>query len=189
MPEEWITVEKPGYFGKKRDELYARWNSEYGQGNWRIAWQWSSKMIEKPEALQIYEDSYYEFLKERSGILEWLVKTASDVYDTAPTNIQAGFSYVHQETPNNHIHDVAIRRSVMRLGKWFKGDHLMHVRGKGTEGERLSPHLVPFHLPDLIYQGDIKDYRNKGIWWRELGIKYSVEELYQQNKILQARLK
>jgi len=51
----------------------------YGKDNWRIAWQWNSQIIEMPEALQIYEDAYYEFLKSRKDILDWLVHAASDV--------------------------------------------------------------------------------------------------------------
>ena len=44
----------------------------------------------------------------------------------------------------------------------------MHVRGPGTEGEKLSPYLVPFHLPNMIYQDKIKDYPGKGFWWKDL---------------------
>lgn len=183
----WKTIERPGYFGKKRDELYNDWNEKFGEENWKIAWQLNSLVVERPEALQIYEDGYYEFLKSGKDTLEWLVNTASDVYDTAETNIQARFSYDVQETINNHIHDVAIRRSVLRLGTWFNGSHLMHVRGPGTEGEKLSPYLIPFHMPDLIFQEEIKDYSGKGSWWRKMGIPYSIEEFYQHNKILQIK--
>ncbi len=183
----WKTINRPGYFGKKRDELYAAWNANFGEGNWRIAWQWGSLVLDKPEALQIYEDGYYEFLKTNPQILEWLIETASDVYDTAPTNIKARFSYDIQETPNNHLHDVAVRRAVFRNGVWFYGEHLVQIRGEGTEGELLSPHLVPFHKPQMILDGEIGDPGNKGFWWRELGVEKSVEEFYQHNKVLQVK--
>lgn len=185
----WETVERPGYFGKKRDELYKKWNHEYGEGDWRIAWQWGSQTILRPEALQVYEDAYYEFFGSHPETLKWLITNASNVYDTAKSNIEAEFSYDQQETPNNHIHDVAIRRAVLRRGVWFEGDHLMHVRGEGTEGDRLSPHKVPFHRVALILNGDVKDYGGKGTWWRTLGIPFSVEEFYQMNKVLQRRVK
>ncbi len=188
----WETVERPGYFGKVRDELSDKWDSEIPQG-WRIAWEWGSQILNKPEALQIYEDAYYEHLRNNPDILDWIVKTALDVYDTAPTNVKAGLSYDKQETPNNHLHDVAIRRAVLRNGRWFEGDHLIEVRKPGSEGERLSPYAVPFHFPLMIYQGeDIKDYGDKGKWWRnmgeERGISHTVEEFYQHNKILQSRV-
>jgi len=48
------------------------------------------------------EDGYYEFFKNNNNTLEWLVSTASDVYDTAPTNVQAGLDYGCQETPQSH---------------------------------------------------------------------------------------
>lgn len=189
MPCEtgWDTKERPGYLGKKRNEIQRLWTERYGEGNWRIAWQWGKFVVSRAEALQFYEDGYYEYLKSNQEVLHWLTSTASGVYDTAPSNIEAGFSYDVQETPNNHIHDVAIRRAVLRNGIWFNGDHLMQVRGPKTEGERLSPHLIPFHLPHMIVPGDIGDYAGKGKWWRELGIENSVEEFYQQNKVLQTK--
>jgi hypothetical protein len=177
----WKTVERPGYFGKKRDELHASWDEKYGEGNWRIAYQWGDSVVSKEEGIQIYEEGYYEFFKKNPDVLEWLVSTASDVYDTAPTNVQAGFDYTNQETPNNHIHDVAIRRSVARLGKKFKGDHLMEVRWTGSEGYKLNPGVVPFHLPELIVPGEIKDYGGKGTWWND----NTIETFYQKNKLLQ----
>ncbi len=181
----WKTIEYPGYFGKKRNQLYDSWNNKYGEDNWRIAWQWNSQIIETSEALQIYEDAYYEYFKQDNDIVDWLISTAKDVYDTAPTNINSGLKYEIQETPNNHYHDIAIRRALLRNGKWFKGPELLHVRGPNTKGQKLSPYNIPFHLPELISNQEIKDYGNKGKWWRKLGIENSVEEFYQQNKILQ----
>ncbi len=186
----WKTIDRPGYMGTNREEIQRAWNAQYGTGNWRIAWQWSDQIIERLIALQLYEDGYYEFLKANRDKLEWLVSTASDIFDTAPTNVEAGLSYDIQETPNNHIHDVAIRRAVLRNGAFFKGNHLVHVR-PNKEGERLGPHLIPFHLPHLIYQGQTKykgqprDFSKEPPWWLTMGIPNSVEEFYQQNKVLQ----
>ena len=188
----WKTIERPGYFGTSRNEIHTRYNKQLGDNNWRIAWQWGDQIIQRPEALQIYGDGYYEFFKLNKDVLNWLVKTASNVYDTAPSNIEAGFSYDIQETINNHIHDIAIRSAVLRNGFWFKGDHLMHVRPK-KEGERLGPHLIPFHLPNMIFKGQIKykgedrDFSTNPPWWKKIGISGSVEEFYQQNKILQIK--
>lgn len=183
--ETWRTVERPGYLGKKRDEVHARWDGEYGKDNWRIAYQWGGLVVPREMGIQLYEDGYYEFLSKEQETLDWLVSTASDVYDTAPTNVQAGLSYTHQETSNNHLHDVAIRRAVLRLGEWFRGDHLVHVRWKGSEGYRINPGVVPFHLPERIVPGEIKDYGGKGTWWFEK----TIEDFYQRNKVLQVRRK
>lgn len=187
---DWKTLERPGYFGTSRDEIHKRYDESYGKGNWKIAWQWGNRTIERPEALQIYEDGYYEFFRKNSEILEWLTFTASEVYDTYPTNVEAGLSYDVQETSSNHIHDVAIRRAVLRNGVSFEGYHLMHIR-PGKEGEKLGPHLIPFHLPEMIYPGEIqykgelRDFSIDSPWWIKMGILNSVEQFYQQNKVLQ----
>ena len=187
----WETIERPGYFGKKRDEICRGWDEKYGPGNWRIAYEWDGKIVPREFAIQLYEDGYYEYFKQDPGddqdsggrVLDWLLSTASDVYDTAPTNVQAGIDYYQQETPNNHIHDVAIRRAILRLGYWFAGDHLVHVRWTGSEGFRVNPGVVPFHLPNLILRDEIKDHGGKGIWWRPL----TIEDFYQRNKVLQVK--
>ena len=184
--------ERPGYFGTSRNEIHARYNEQFGKDNWRIAWQWVNQIIQRAEALRMYEDGYYEFFKSNKDVLELLVTTASDVYDTSPSNVEARFSYDIQETPNNHIHDVSIRSAVLRNGVWFRGDHLVYVR-PGEEGERLGPHLIPFHLPNMIFRGKIKykgkdrDFSANPPWWIKMGIKNSVEQFYQQNKVLEVR--
>lgn len=179
----WKKIESPGYLGKKRDEVYTQWDQQFGEGKWRLAYQWGDLVVPREMGIQVYEDGYYEFFRNDPNTLEWLVSTASNVYDTAPTNVQAGFDYNNQETPNNHIHDVAIRRTVMRIGTWFKGDHLMHVRWTGSEGYRINPGVVPFHRPHMIVRGEIKDYGTKGTWW----FPNTLEDFYQRNKILQVK--
>ena len=188
----WKTVERPGYLGKVRDELKQKWDFEI-LPEWRLAWEWGSKILTKPEALQIYEDAYFLFLKENQDLLDWITKFALDVYDTALSNIKAGLSYDKQETLDNHLHDVAIRRAILRNGRWFEGNHFVEVRKPGSEGEILAPYAVPFHLPHMIYQGDdIKDYGHKGFWWKTLGkergIEHTIEEFYQHNKVLQTMI-
>ena len=180
---EWKTVERPGYFGKKRNELEKKWDEEFGNGNWRLAYQWGDIILPRDMGLQVYEDGYYEHFRRNPAELEWLVRIASNVYDTAETNIQAGFSYFQQETPNNHIHDVAIRRAVARHGQWFRGDNLVHVRWTGSEGYRVNPGVVPFHKPEMIIPGEINDYGGKGLWWSP----GTIEDFYQRNKVLQIR--
>ncbi|MBS3071380.1 hypothetical protein J4408_00145 [Candidatus Pacearchaeota archaeon] len=181
------TIERPGYFGKKRDEVQANYDSLYGKNKWKLSWKLGSLILDRPEALQIYEDSYYEYFKANESVLHWLTSNYGDVFDTAPSNIHSKFDYNLQETPNNHLHDIAVRRAVLRNGVCFNGDknNILEIRGKRNDGWILSPCNIPFHLPKLIYRGQIKDYGNKGNWWRKLGIENSVEEWYQQNKVLQ----
>ena len=137
-----------------------------------------------------YEEGYFEYFRTNPSVLDWLVTTASDVYDTDPSNVQAGLSYDFQETPNNHIHDVAIRNAVLRNVRNFNGDHLVHVRPE-KEGNKLGPHKIPFHLPEMIYRGqtsykgNARDFEKNPPWWVAIGVPDSVEMFYQQNKVLE----
>ena len=189
----WEVIDRPGYMGTSRDEIHAKWNDIYGKENWKIAWQWGKNIVERPEAILIYQRGYTEFLKSSPQLLEWLLDY-EDVYDTAPTNIKAGYSYDIQETPSTHIHDVAIRRALeLDLGlKFRKKNGLLHVR-PDKEGAILGPQLIPFHLPNMIYRGKTKykgkerDFYANPPWWITMGIKDSVEQFWQQNKILMRR--
>ncbi|MBP7708653.1 hypothetical protein KA107_03130 [Candidatus Pacearchaeota archaeon] len=189
----WETIDRPGYFGSKRNKICAGFDLQYGSGNWKIAWEWGSQVIERPEAIQIYEDGYYEYFKKTPDLVNWLVNNFANVFDTAPSNVEAKFSYDIQETPSNHLHDVAIRRALLRNGKWFRGVGLLEVRSPDKEGWILSPCNIPFHLPTMIYPGQTKyqceerDFVVNPPWWIRKGLKNSVEEFYQQNKLLQIK--
>jgi hypothetical protein len=180
---EWEVRERPGYFGKMRDELSRTWDEEYGKGNWRIAYQWGNFIISREIGIQIYEDAYYDFLKKTPDVLGWLLSEASDIYDTAPTNVRSGLDYQIQETENNHIHDISIRRAILRLGKEFSGERLICIRSTDSEGYALSPGIVSFHLPDMIFEGEIKSYTGKAPWWKPK----TIEDFYQRNKVLEVR--
>ncbi len=176
----WKIVERPGYLGKKRNECYSLWDQKYGKGNWKISFFWDNKIISKEEGIKIYEDAYYEYFKNNPLILEWLTKRASDIYDTALTNIHSKLDYNIQETENNHIHDIAIKKAVLRNGHAFVGDHIVQIRWVESEGFLLNPGIVPFHKPEMILKEDINDYGNKGFWWK----KNTIEDFYQKNKVL-----
>ncbi|KKQ35965.1 MAG: hypothetical protein US50_C0002G0025 [Candidatus Nomurabacteria bacterium GW2011_GWB1_37_5] len=175
----WKTIEWPGYLGKHRDTKYKRWNNQYGQGNWRLAWKIGPIYVGFSEACALYEDAYFEFLKKEQVILKQLVAVASNVYDDSLTNVDSGFDYSKQETGRTHVQDIAIRRSLLRLGIWFEGKNLIQIRdslGIHTLSMQLSPGRVPFHKLDLIIKPEIEPK-----WWK-LG---SVESFYQSNKFLQ----
>lgn len=180
---EFKFIERPGYLGKKRDEIIELWDKEYGKDNWRLMWQWGSVIIPRKDAIQIYEDGYYEFLGKEKNILYWLINNYKDIYDTAESNINSGLDYEIQETSNTHLHDISIRRVILRLGKEFHGEKIMRVRWKDSEGFKLSPGVVPFHLPKMICKEELKDYTGNGIWWDE----NSIEDFYQRNKLLQVK--
>ncbi len=178
--ENWITIGTPGYLGAERDFRFKEWNEIYGEGNWRLVWTVNRTLVDFLGACALYEDGYYYFLIKNSHIVGQLIYDACNVYDDNPTNVESGFDYKHQETARTHIQDIAIRRCLLRMGRWFKGRELIQIRSKADGhclGRVLSPGNVPFHRPDLIGQPELKG------WWK----KGSVESFYQSNRVLQIR--
>ena len=176
-----LPIGRPGYMGDARDRLESQWDQSCGCYGWRLAWEWGEQVLPQHLALQIYEDAYLEHLRKSPETLDWLIKTAKDVYDTAKSNVHARFDYDYQETKGNHYHDIAVRRAVIRLGKKFQGDYLVHIRWVDSEGFRLNPGKVPFHMPEMIYQGEVINASGKNSWWD----KGTIEDFWQRNKLLQ----
>jgi len=176
----WIEVERPGPLSRNRDEKHREWNKKYGKGNWRLIWKVGDACVDFLGACALYEDAYLAFFQGNPQVLERLVTEASDVYDDEPSNVRSGFDYAAQETKLTHIQDIAIRRSIARLGKQFKGKELIRIRHeKGTHplSMILSPGRVPFHRPDLIVQPELQG------WWNPS----TVESFYQSNRYLQVK--
>jgi hypothetical protein len=177
--ETWTTVEtQPGYFGKKRAERHAEYDTQHGRGRWRIAWQVGPHIMTFEQFVQLYEDAYFQFLLRNPRILNQLVEEASEVYDTALSNIESGLDYLAQEDSATHLQDITIRRSLMRLGRWFEGKEplqVRHQRGGHALSMILSPGCVPFHLPELLPKSELTG------WWAIA----TVEDMYQKAKIIQ----
>ncbi|MFC1762205.1 hypothetical protein ACFL6U_08995 [Planctomycetota bacterium] len=174
---EWITLYRPGYLGKTKQSEDNKREHQYGCDNWRTAFAWGNQVITYNTALQLYEDGYLEHFKRHPDILEWLLSTAANVYDNSDSNILSGVDYSIQETNSTHLQDIAIRRCVLRLGREFTGDHLVEIRDHESEGFRLNPGQIPFHIPEMIVQPEPKG------WWK-LG---SIESFWQSNKVFQVR--
>lgn len=178
--DKWRTIERPGYLGKHRNEKFKEWNEKYGEGNWRLVWKVSETFVDLLGVCTLYEDAYFEFLKNNPEILQQLINEASNVYDDEPSNVNSGFDYTKQETPRTHLQDIAIRRSLIRMGLWFRGKELIRIRQeKGTHplSMTLSPGRVPFHRPELIEKPEIER------WWHP----GTVESFYQSNRFLQIK--
>lgn len=171
----WIPVFRPGALGRNRDAKILAWDQLFGKGRWRLAYRWADRMLSYDDALQLYEDAYLAHLQSQPNLVEWICATASDVYDNAESNVDSGLDYRIQETGATHLQDIAVRRSLMRLGRWFRGRKLLEIRGRQSEGGNLYPGAVPFHRPELILQPEIWS------WWDPL----SVESFWQSNKILE----
>ena len=173
----WLEITRPGISGrgkKTRDKERAQ---IFGHENYRTAFRWGDKILEYSQALQLYEDGYMEHFRNCPQDLQWLTATASEVFDNSESNIMSGYDYTVQEALSTHLQDIAVRRCLLRLGLKFKGDHLVEIRGQNSEGYRLNPGQVPFHLPEKIIQPELID------WWRP----GSIESFWQSNKVLQVR--
>lgn len=180
---EWqqLNDESTGYLGEKRNYEYGLRNQKYGKGNWAMGWLCGGNVLEYEEVCQLYEDAYYEYLKFRPELVDYLVANASDVYDDEEANVQSGTDYSKRGKIRTHIQDIAIRRSMMRLGKSFEGDRIIQIRdkmGKDPISKTLSPGQVPFHRLDLITTPSNLEFVHRKRWWL-LG---SVEDFYQRNK-------
>jgi hypothetical protein len=172
----WRTIERPGYFGLKRDEFHRQYNERFGKENWRIMWQWNNEVLPFPIASLIYEDGYYADSFKREDLWKELASVAKDVYDHQESDVLSCLDYTVQNGFATHLQDIAIRRVMLRRGLEFKGDKLVQVRGhKEYWGQNLSPGKIPFHLPDLIVVPHLER------WWN----RNSIEDFYQSNKVLQ----
>lgn len=177
-------VARPGYFGKKRPKIEAKYNELYGA--WVECWQVNEWILNFEEAVTLYDDSYYKFISEDEKRLSDVVKF-SECYDHDHSNICCGVNHDSVSVPR-HIQDVSVRRALVRLGTYFKGyrgghvgyeeEELLHIRGEGTNGNWLMPGNVPFHRPDLIRP--IAEVENFPKWANPT----SVEGFWQANKVI-----
>ncbi len=165
---------RPGHFGWKRRRIEKQLNQWFGEGDWHILYRMGNSFITRREAVQLYEEAYFEYFQKNPKELNDLLDKASDIYDTAPSNVESQTDYSKQETGAQHLHDIAIRRVVKRLGQGFRGDKLVEIRGPKSEGFRWNPGVVPFHRPDLILQPALRG------WWAQ----GSIEDFFQSNKAI-----
>jgi len=176
--KRWVTLFRPGFLGAVRSELFASWTEEFGPNQWRLVWKVNDFFTDYLGACALYEDAYYHYFRNNATIKEELTRIASEVYDDRPSNIEAGLDYRSQETSRTHIQDIAIRRSLVRLGVWFRGKQPIRIRqekGFHPLSLTLSPGNVPFHLPNLIVKPELVG------WWKP----ESVEAFYQSGRYLQ----
>ena len=185
MDWKWKTIERPGYFGRRRDEKVAALNARYGAGNWRLAWVVDHEEEFEEDFLTacklFYERSYIKYLKARPELVDWIC-SYGECIDNAPTNIESGCDYTKQEAFSTHIQDIAVRNVLRRLGRKFEGpkNKILVIRSKDSEGWKIGPGNIPFFRPEYIQQPSLApSWANKG----------SVEDFWQSNKFLQIKEK
>ncbi len=187
--EQWITIERPGYLGSRKDDEIARWNSEYGHGNWRLVWG-----LENGETFD-FDDMFWKIYVP--GYVGYFLSHKDEATDVT-TNFAYGFDkdlcsrqeafdpHALNDVPGkpNQFHHVSFNIALeWYLGLPFRGTNPVQVReGKpGTPEEeqpagwRFSPGRIP-----LIRQ-DLWPSQPKVGWWQP----GSIEGLYQSAKVLQ----
>lgn len=183
----WRNVERPGYFGKRRDAIHLRYDTQYGAGNWRLVWILPSLRDAPSIALNfeqacktVYEESYIQYLKDRPGDIDFICEFV-DCIDNSPTNVHSGLDYTLQETTATHIQDIAVRNALKHFGRGFTGKRteLLVIRSADSNGYRFGPGSVPVFIPAGIIQP------SKCPQWANPG---SVEDWWQSNKFLQVRV-
>lgn len=154
----WYVDHRPGYFGRQRDARIRAMNERYGEGKWRLVWQFQTKFgveyLSFEEACKrAYEESYYLFLKDRPREVDFITEFV-DCIDNAETNVQSGRDYTKQEAFSTHIQDIAVRNVLHRLWRPFTGKNgrLLVIRSADSEGYRFGPGNVPFFAPEMIRQ-------------------------------------
>lgn len=197
--EGWRCVERPGYFGRRRDTKIAGFDEVYGKGGWRLVWIATRPTDLPPDLFKeskvpltggvfdfesackiFYEESYFRWLQRHPAEVEFAC-SFGECIDNAPTNVNSGFDYTIQESYSTHIQDIAMRNALRRLGRQFEGppDKILVIRSKDSEGYRFGPGNIPLFDPSLITQpSKCPDWSNKG----------TVEDFWQSNKWLQARI-
>lgn len=148
---------RPGFFGKKREELVNQFNQKYGKGGWKVVHIVGEQEYGFLDSCKLfYEESYFQYLKDKKDIVDWICSFAN-VYDNSMTNVKSGTNYKIQETTANHIQDIVIRNVIARLDREFNrnSSDFLQIRGK-RQGELLSPGKIPFYDPALIIQPSLR---------------------------------
>jgi hypothetical protein len=176
---KWTAIERPGYFGKQRDEIVERYNTSYGKGNWQLGWKYFGNFYSFNTACRyLYERSYFEYLNKHPELLDFIT-TFDECFDNSLTNVSSGLDYTKQEAGSTHIQDIAIRNCLYLTDTKFNGrsggKNMLEIRGRDSNGYKLNPGNVPFFVPDQI------ESPNVAPTWAPAG---SVENFWQNNKWL-----
>jgi len=172
--EKYCFLNEVPIFGNRRKRAQENIRDKFGDF---VLAHYASGLRSHDDIVAMFENAYFEHLSKDSNLLEWLVTTASDVYDVSTDDTKSGCNY-DKESDYTHLQDVAIRRVLKRLGKSFQGDKLLRVRSKDEKGCVLSPGNVPFDKPEIINQFD-----HSKQWWAD----DSVEDFYQKSKAILAK--
>lgn len=133
---------------KNRQDLASLMNRKAGKGNWFWGFIAGKQLYSWDWGLQLYEDAYWCYLRDNIDLVKVIAKQY-DVYVWDRYDLEAGLDYRKQTQERDHFADIAIRRTMIRLGVKFKGKDIFKI-----PDSLLSDTRIPFHLPHLIKAAD-----------------------------------
>ncbi len=172
-----------GYLGSRRNEIRKRYDENIGEGNWRVVWgdKQSKKIYDFYRMCEYYRRSYFEFLKERPDILEFLQLNCANVCTWDDSDRFAGCNYLDQNGEKTQLLAITIRNVMVDLKLEFYGQGIIYLMGSRMSHEickELHPKKVPFCKPEMIFFPHYEEIEKE---------PFSVEDFYQNNRFLQIR--
>jgi hypothetical protein len=157
MPSTALSVVgRVGIQGRGWNRRRREFDLTLGAGSWSLGHVWGSGLLQFTDAAKICEDAYVEFLLPQPDRTTAYCNLASDVYANARSNVRSGGDYSLQERNREHVHDIAIRNALHRLGYEFRGELVLPaVEGRSALGV-LDWRCVPFHLPKEIIEPQLR---------------------------------
>jgi hypothetical protein len=114
LAETWIPVGLPGFSGDAKHRRAALLDGRFGADGWRIAHVVRGRSVPFEVAILEYEAAYRVFLRDRPGLVRFLVEACGNVYDWGVENVHDD-GYVQPHTAMNHYQDISVRRVVAEL--------------------------------------------------------------------------
>jgi hypothetical protein len=169
-----------GDLGKNRYKFLKLLNTKVGKGNWWWGFRTDKNLYSWQLGMQFYEDAYWSFFRKNISALKETV-SYDNVFVLTGNDIEAGLDYNKQVDRTEHLEDIAVRRSLRRLGVWFKGENLYKIERNSF----LCSKNIDFHLPHLLKTGE------KTIWHWLAGHRVVIiaDEIADQHKLAEVLIR
>jgi hypothetical protein len=210
----WIVVGLPGFAGDDKHRRRELLDDRYGADGWRLSHVVRGQVVPPSVAILEYEEAYRRFLRDRPGLVRFLVTTCGNVYDWGVGNVWDS-EYEQPRTAANHYQDISVRRVIAELAdnpEWPDvsptptedadlvdlGTGVVHrvPRAYGFRGATLlqirDPLSPGFMLnPAVVPAHDpalVTSLPGRQDWYHSEGCAHlSIEAFYQMSKVVEVR--
>lgn len=185
---DWITVER---LSGREEQLQKIWNREYGEGNWRLAWELTNGEVLDFESMfwTVYVAGYAQHFWLHPDQANFITQNYAYTYAKEKVNKAAAFNLqlLQQNEVPRHFHHLALNVALeWFLALPFQGRRPLKVQEgkpgsaleKQPEGYQWSPSRIAATRPELIPQSELDE-----VWWQ----RGSLEDLFQSAKVFQVR--